>query len=693
MAKDLLFEIGTEEIPAHFISPALRSLADLAWQELKKRNLTFESIKTLGTPRRLTLYVGGLAEGQPDREEEVMGPPKSVAFDAQGRPTKAAEGFAKRQGVPLEELRFKETPKGTYVYVKKRLQGQKTIELLPEILTSLVKGISFPKSMRWGSHKLRFARPIRWFLALYGRQVVSFELAGIKAGGVTYGHRFMAPEPIEVEGLVDYVRKLREAYVIVEPEERLARTIEEITNIALSIKASVWKDQELIEENAHLVEFPYAILGSFDAEFLSLPKPVLITAMKEHQRYFAVVDKQGALLPRFIAVNNTKPADPSLLIAGHERVLRARLEDAKFYFERDKEIPLHVRVEGLKSVGYHAKLGSLYDKVLRLEALASWLAQRLAPDYVEEVKRAAHLSKADLLTELVQEFPSLQGIMGKEYALLSGEPEVVAEAIKEHYLPLSAGGDLPKTTAGAILALADKIDTLCAFFAIGERPSGAADPFGLRRAAYGFINIVLAHGFDFSLAALIRKALKELAPFMPQTPEEVVFQEVYDFIGKRLSGELTSRGFGEDLVKAVMAVGFDNLIDTYARLEALKRVKESPDFSALAIGFKRVMNMIKGISQPLSFDESLLLEEAEKALFRQYIRVEQEVLPLIDKKDYYEALRHFIELKQPIDRFFDEVFVMVEDETVKNNRLGLLQRIADLFLRIADLSYLREESS
>ena len=691
MAKDLLFEIGTEELPARFIDPALKELKRLAQEKLKALALEFEGLKTLGTPRRLTLYVAGLAERQPDRVEEIMGPPKKAAFDQEGNPTKAAEGFARKQGVSVADLRIKETPKGPYVYVEKKIPGQQTEDLLPDLLKKLITELPFPKSMRWGSYKIRFARPIRWLLAIYGGKTISFEIAGVSSGNLTYGHRFMAPDPIEVTGLVDYVQKLREAFVIVEPEERLARTLDEVTDAALSAKGRILEDRELLEENANLVEFPYATLGSFEEKFLALPRPVLITAMREHQRYFALVDEEGRLLPKFVAVNNTRPKDPSALVAGHERVLRARLEDAKFYFERDKKIPLAERVKELAHVGYHARLGSLYDKVKRLEALSSWLAKHLAPEKIDIVQRAAYLSKADLVTELVQEFPSLQGVMGREYALLSGEPEEVAQAIYEHYLPTHAGGELPRTIPGAIVSLADKIDTICAFFGIGERPSGAADPYGLRRAAYGLINIILDQRFVLSLKELVTEALNLLEDYLTEEKGKLP-SEIITFIGRRLEGELTSRGFADDLVQAVMAVGFDDLVDTYRRLEALKEVRESPDFPALAVGFKRVMNMVKKLRQQLSFDDRLLIEEAERALWQTYLAVKEESMPLIEAGKYQEALREFLKLKQPIDHFFDEVFVMVEDQVIRENRLALLQKIAKLFLSVADLSYLREEA-
>ncbi len=691
MAKDLLFEIGTEELPARFIDPALEALKKLAANEFENLDLKYDGLKALGTPRRLTLYVAGLTERQPDKTEEILGPPVSAAFDAEGHPTKAALGFAKKHGASVEDLKTKETPKGKYLCLIKAVSGKETFELLPDILSRLITSLPFPKSMRWGSHKIRFARPIRWLLALYGKQVVPLEIAGLKAGACTYGHRFMAPDAIEIEDFVGYVRRLREAFVIVEPEERLARTKDEITDAALEVHGEILEDHELLHENANLVEFPYATLGRFDEKFLALPRPVLITAMREHQRYFAVVNKEGHLLPYFVAVNNTKPPDPAILRSGHERVLRARLEDASFYFERDKKTPLAERVKELKNVVYHAQLGTLYEKTKRLEALSAWLARKLAPEKLELAQRAAHLAKADLVTELVQEFPSLQGIMGREYAKLSGEPEEVAEAIYEHYLPLSTGGELPRTVVGSIVALADKMDTLCAFFGIGEKPTGTADPFGLRRAAYGIIEIILKQGYSLSLASFINEALKLLEGFLTREPKEVLI-EVKQFIARRLEGSLAGRGFEDDAIRAVLAVGFDDPVDVLKRLEALTKIKKSPDFPSLAVGFKRVMYMTKKLEHKLPFQEKLLVEEAERELYEAYRRVREEVLPHLEAGRYEEVLKALLTLKGPIDRFFDDVFVMVEDETLRTNRLALLQRIAELFLSVADLSFLREES-
>ncbi len=690
MAKDLLFEIGTEELPARFLDPALKALKDLAAQEFHHLGLNYEGLKTLGTPRRLTLSVAGLQERQPDRQEEILGPPAKAAFDLEGRPTKAALGFAKKHQVSTEELQIKKTPKGEYICLVKTIKGKETFELLPDLLYRLIVSLPFPKSMRWASHKIRFARPIRWVLALYGKRVVPLEVAGLKAQALTFGHRFMAPEAFEVEDFVGYVRRLREAFVIVEPEERLARTKDEITAAALEVKGKALEDPDLLHENANLVEFPYATLGKFDKKFLALPEPVLITAMREHQRYFAVVDQEGKLLPYFIAINNIKPPDPSLLRAGHERVLKARLEDAGFYFERDRKIPLAERVKELANVVYHAKLGTLYDKTKRLEALSAWLARKLAPEKVSLAQRAAHLAKADLVTELVQEFPSLQGIMGREYALLSGEEKEVAEAIYEHYLPLTAGGKLPQTTTGALVALADKMDTLCAFFGIGEKPTGTTDPFGLRRAAYGLIEILLARGYSLSLSGFINEALKLLEDFLEKTPRETLL-EVKQFLARRLESALASRGFEKASIRAVMAVGFDDPQDVLKRLEALEKVRKSPDFTALAVGFKRVMNMVKKLEEELPFEEKLLVEEAERELYEAYRKVREEVFPYLEAGQYEKALGELLTLKGFIDRFFDKIFVMVEDKALRENRLALLQRIAKLFLSVADLSFIEEE--
>ncbi len=689
MGKDLLLEVGCEELPARFIEPALRSLAEEAERALSAAGLSFSGIRTLGTPRRLTLFVADLSERQPDRVEEIQGPPKRVAFDEAGNPTPAALGFARKQGVDLSAIQIKETPKGEYLFVEKRIPGRDTRELLPEILTGLLSRIHFPKTMRWGSHDFRFARPIRWLLALYGGEVVPLEVAGVRSDRFTYGHRFLSPGAIEVSGLDDYLEKLRKAFVLADPEERLRRTREEVARAAKEAGGLPEEGPDLLSENANLVEYPFALSGSFPEEYLELPEPLIITAMREHQRYFAVRNPEGRLLPAFVSVNNNRPRDPDVLRRGHERVLRARLEDARFYWQRDLEVRLSERVKELSGVVYHALLGTLAEKTERLKALSGYLSGLLFPEKKPLALRAAELSKADLVTEVVGEFPSLQGVMGRLYALKDGENPEVAEALFEQYLPRGAEDRVAETEVGIILSLAEKIDTLSAFFAVGERPSGASDPYGLRRAAYGLLRTLLHHRLSLSLREVFSFALWMLAEKgLLRVREAEVLSELLSFMERRLEGEFVSQGFPLDEVRAVLRVGSDDPEEVRRRLSALHAVREGPDFAALAVAFKRVMNMVKKLEQRYAVREELLQEPAEKDLWQAFLEVRERVEPLLSAGRYEEALKHFIRLKKPIDRFFDEVFVMVEDREVRENRLGLLQEMAELFLRVADLSEL-----
>ena len=689
MAKDLLFEIGCEELPARFIEPALQSMAEEARKLLAESNLAFGDIRTVGTPRRLTLLVYRLSEKQPDRTEEILGPPKKVALNEDGSFTKAALGFAKRQGVEPSELRIKSTPKGEYLCVEKHLPGKETRELLPELLKTLASRIYFPKTMRWGTHEFRFARPIRWLLSLYGKEVIPLEIAGVKSGPYTYGHRFLSPEAVAVESIEEYFETLRKKYVLVDPEERLRVTAEGVREAAQSLGGIAEEDPELLFENANLVEYPFALAGTFPGEYLKLPEALIITAMREHQRYFAVRDREGKLLPGFIAVNNNRPRDPEVLRKGHERVIKARLEDARFYYERDLRIPLPLRVKELSEVMYHARLGTLYEKTERLKSICGFLAEKLFPEKKGLALRAAELAKADLVTEVVGEFPSLQGEMGRIYALAAGEDEEVALALYEQYLPRGSEDRVAQSRVGILLSLGDKLDTLSAFFVIGERPTGAADPYGLRRSAYGLLKTILYHRLHLSLRELLSFTLfvlKRQESFRFNKAE--VLAELLAFLGKRLEGEFLAQGFPLAEVRAVLKVGFDDPYEAYLRLSALHKVRQSSDFEALSVGFKRVLNMVKKLTTRLSLNEEGLKEPAEKALREAFLEVRDRAEPLLEARRYEEALRAFTRLKLPIDRFFDEVFVMVEDRVLRENRLALLQEIADLFLRVADLSEL-----
>ncbi|QJA06320.1 glycine--tRNA ligase subunit beta [Thermosulfurimonas marina] len=689
MARDLLFEIGCEELPARFLEPALKSLSEEARGLFSEAALEFAEIRTLGTPRRLTLYVKDLSEKQPDRREEILGPPKRVAFDEKGQPTAAALGFARKQGVGLSEVRVKKTPKGEYLAVEKLLAGRRTTEILPEILRTLLARIHFPKRMRWGNHDFTFARPIRWLLALFGDEVVPLEVAGVKSSRVTYGHRFLAPKALEVRDFNHYLSALREAFVLVDPGERLEATRREVLRAAEEAGGRPEEDPELLSENAHLVEFPFALSGTFPEEYLELPEPLLITAMREHQRYFAVRDGKGRLLPAFVAVNNNRPRNPEILRAGHERVLRARLEDARFYYQRDLEIPLSERVRELSGVVYHAALGTLLEKTERLKALCGYLAERLFPEVKAFAVQAAELAKADLVSEVVGEFPSLQGEMGRIYALSAGKPPEVAEALAEQYLPRGAEERVALSPCGIVLSLADKADHLAAFFGIGERPTGAADPYGLRRAAYGLLKTLLRNELSLSLRELFTFTLWLLKNqgFLKR-PQDEVLSEILEFLARRLEGEFLAEGFPLDEVRAVIRVGADDPLEAHRRLAALHAVRQRPEFAALAVAFKRVMNMVRGLAERYSVDEGLFEKKEERVLYQVLQEVKAELAPLLSERRYQEALLLFTRLKDPIDRFFDEVFVMVKDEARRKNRLGLLQSIAEDFLKVADLSEL-----
>ncbi|NDY43082.1 glycine--tRNA ligase subunit beta [Dissulfurirhabdus thermomarina] len=683
--RPLLFEIGTEELPAGFLPGALEALEDLARRGLEAARLAHGPVRTLGTPRRLALFVDGLAEAQADLEERLTGPPAAAAFDGKGRPTRAAEGFARKHGVDVSALSVEETDRGAYVVLDRRVPGRPALEVLPGILAGLVTALPFPKTMRWGAHDLRFARPIRWLVALFGDDVVPLALAGVRSGRESRGHRFAAPGPVAVAAdLEAYRTALADRFVTADPADRRARVREAAEAAAAARGGRLLPDPELIDLNADLTEYPVAVCGDFDRRFLELPRPVLVTAMREHQKYFAVVDEAGDLLPHFVAVNNTPSPRPELVTRGHERVLRARLADAAFFFEEDRRRPLEAYVPGLADVVFHAPLGSMLDKTRRVEALARFVARRLDPAAEAGAARAARLAKADLLTEMVGEFPTLQGIMGREYALLSGETPEVADAIREHYLPVRAGGELPAGAAGAAVALADKADTVCATFAIGLQPSGTADPYGLRRLALGVIRILEDRSPPLRLDELVDAALAGL-PEGLGADLDAVRREVLDFFRARLVHELAGRGHPADTVEAAVRCGFEDPADCRRRVEALEAVRGRPEFAPLGTAFKRVMNILKDF-QGGGLDPERLAEPAERSLHEALSGMEAEVRQRFHDRDYEAGLVRLLDLKPHVDRFFDEVMVMAEDPAVRRNRLALLRRIADLFLAVGDLS-------
>lgn len=685
MSKELLLEIGAEEIPAGFVPKALASLEEMIRKELETARLNFDRITTMGTPRRLTLSVKGLPTVQPDAEITAMGPSKKAAYDAEGKPTKAAEGFARGQGVDVAALQIVSTDKGEYLAVTKQEVGRPVHELLAEILPRLVSGIPFKKSMRWADLDVRFARPIHWIVALFDSVVVPFCFGPIQSGNISRGHRFMANSPFPVQNLAHYLEECERHFVIVDQERRKETIRKETHRIARTTGGQLLPDEALLDEVTYLVEYPSAIMGTIPAEFLVVPKEVLITSMRSHQRYFSVVDESGKLLPYFITIPNTLAEDPTVVVKGNERVLRARLSDARFFFDEDRKVRLENRVESLKSVVYQQKLGSSYEKMERFKALAEYLAEQLNPEVKQQASRAAYLCKADLVSGMVGEFPEVQGIMGREYALHDGEDAAVANAIAEHYLPIQAGGDLPASDSGAFVSLADKLDTLCGCFGVGLIPTGAADPYALRRATIGIISIILDKGYRLSLSSLIGKALDLLAPTLLR-PRDEVERDLMEFFRGRFVN-LLGNGLPTDVVEAVVVAGFDDLADCAQRIRALDTFRQRDDFQPLTVAFKRVCNIVKeGVDAPV--DPTLFSDEAEHTLYRVLQETRAAALDKIGDSQYLEALSDIASLKWAVDAFFDAVMVMAEDPAVRANRLALLTSINRLFSKIADFNRL-----
>lgn len=683
--RELFLEIGCEEIPAGFIPRATAEMEAIITKELTLARLSYSEIKTLATPRRLALVVKGLPAVQPDAEITATGPSVKAAYDAAGKPTRAAEGFARGQGVDVAALQTITTDKGEYLFVSKQEAGRPTYELLTELLPALVANIPFKKSMRWGDQEVRFARPIHWIVALFDGTVVPFSFGTIESGKLSRGHRFMANTTFPVSDFAGYLIECERHFVIPDPEKRKEIIRRETHRVAAAAGGHLLPDEELLEQVAYLVEYPSAVHGTFSAEFLKVPKEVLITSMRSHQRYFSIVDAGGALLPGFITINNTLTEDPSVVVKGNERVLRARLSDARFFFEEDQKVRLDERVESLKKVVYQQKLGTSFEKMERFRALAEGLAAQLDPAVKASASRAAWLCKADLVSAMVGEFPEVQGVMGREYALLEGESADVAIAIAEHYLPTQAGGELPASDIGAFVSIADKMDTICGCFGVGLIPTGAADPYALRRATIGVIAIILDKGYRLSLHSLIDASLKLLAAKLIR-PQEQVADDVLEFFRARFVNLLGS-SFAADAVDAAIAAAFDDLVDVRARITALAEFKSRPDFAPLSVAFKRVGNIIKeGVDVPV--DPSLFQDEAESALHEATHSVKSSAELLISSGAWLGALTEIATLGGPVDRFFDKVMVMAEDQRVRTNRLALLTAIARLFGKIADFSRL-----
>ena len=688
MAKDFLLEIGVEELPARFLTPALEQLSGLAETALKENRLAHGEIITCGTPRRITLFVRKVADTQESLAQEVKGPAVKVAFNAAGEPTRAALGFAKSNGVQVDELVRRSVGPVEYVFAVKKEEGRTAGEVLPALAPMLVTGLHFAKPMRWGSLEMRFARPIRWLLCLYGDNVVGFELAGLQSENHTFGHRFLSAGRLEVPGAGAYFDVMRKANVVVDVNERREDIRRQVIAVAKQEGGRADIDPELLDEVTNLVELPTALCGSFDEGYLEMPEEVLITPMREHQRYFPVRGNDDRLLARFIAVSNGGADNIDIVRAGNEKVLRARLSDAAFFWQEDLKTPLEEKVEGLKKVVFQESLGTVYEKVQRITALADFLAGCLSasPAEREDALRAARLSKADLLTNMVYEFPELQGIMGREYALRSGEPAGVTMAVYEHYLPRFAGDELPNTLPGQILSIADKMDTLAGCFGVGIQPTGSQDPYALRRQALGICHIIIEGGLVLSLRELIEKAYSGFAGRVKMKLSlGKVTSEMEEFFKQRLRGMFNESGLPYDTVDAVLSSGIDDISGAWLRGGALQQFRAEPAFGELLTAFTRAYNLGKKAAHD-RVEPAFFETEAEKELYGAFQSVSVAVETGLANRGYARALAYVADLRQPVDRFFAEVMVMVDNEQVRDNRLALLKQIADLAGRIADLN-------
>ena len=689
--RDLLFEIGTEEIPASFIKPALAQLGDKFALKAAEQKICHGTVQVMGTPRRLALLVWDIADKQEDIREELLGPSKSASFDGEGNATRAAEGFARSKGVQVSDLKVVDTPKGEYLMLEREIKGQETATLLPVILHELILELSFAKSMKWGSNRLSFARPVQWIVALLGSEIVAVNHEGIQSSDESRGHRFNANKLVKIKDAANYEKQLFDMKIIVDPEKRRAGVINEIKKaVAESSElghGKVLVDDNLVDTVTNLIETPHGICGTFDEKFLQLPAEVLITSMREHQKSFPVADGSGKLLAGFVAVNNTAVNNVEVTRKGHQRVLRARLEDALFFFNADKKIRLDDRHDKLQGIIFQARLGTMYEKTERLVKLVRILAEQVNLSVVDDCCRAAALCKSDLLSDMVGEFPALQGIMGGAYAVNDGENQIVATAIREHYMPKRAEADIPSTDAGALLALADRIDTLAGCFGIGQVPSGTADPFGLRRISLAILHIIEGRGYRLSLPELIHKALALYGDKVNGSAETV--DSVISFIKRRFVNDCVGRGLGGGIVDGVVSVTFEDVNDSLERINAFTVSRKEPSFKVLASSFKRIKNIIKS-NEDTEVKPALFEEDAEKELHTLFVNVHSRMEKHIAVKDYTQALEIMLEMKEPVDRFFDDVMVMADDAAVKKNRLNLLTAIGDLILKIGDISKMQE---
>jgi glycyl-tRNA synthetase beta chain len=682
----LLLEIGTEEIPARFLPAAIQDLQDNTKPILSENSVDFSEIKVYATPRRLVLMITGLPEIQSGRVREVFGPPKKIAFDGKGSPTEAALKFASSQGVHVESLVIKKKDKGEYVVSVIEEKGIPVKDILPEILKRIVFSIRFPKTMRWGNGSIRFARPIHWILAIFDNDVIPFEVDGIKSNNMTYGHRFLSPAKFQIKEIKSFKNLLENNSVIVDQEERKKTILKGIRRLSSSVGGVPIEDEELIETVNFLVEYPFPVLCSFQEDYLELPKELLVTVMKDHQKFFAIEDRQGRLINHFIVISNTRGENEEIVRIGAERVIKARFEDARFYFKEDRKKTLNERIVELRKVIYQEKLGSLYEKTERVVSLIEFLSDRAAPLKKDKLIRAAWLSKTDLVTGVVKEFPELQGIIGKYYALSDGEDNEIAGGIEEQYLPRHSGGVLPGTEVGDLLSIADKMDNIVSFFSLGHIPTGSEDPFALRRQALGIIAIMLEKGYPLPMKDLISNALKNLKSLfsLPEKTEEKIFQ----FFEQRFEPVFSERGYSPDILHSVLFMSLDfSVKEIEGRIDALRRFKNEKIYDDFLLAIKRVHNILpKATTFRLKIE--LLIEEPEKMLKHRMDALKSQIKSLLEEKRYFDAILLLADITGPINNFFERVLVMDKNEGIKLNRLALLKEAWVTAITIADFSKL-----
>lgn len=712
--EKLLFEIGTEEIPAKFMPGILKQLKELTAAKMQELRIPFEDITVYGTPRRMAFIAGGVAETQADVVVEAKGPSVKIAY-VSGAPSKAAQGFARGQGVDVKDLVVRDN----YVYAVKHLAGQPVVELLPGLLMDILTSLSFPKTMRWADYEFRFVRPIRWMVALFGDQIIPVEICGVKSGKFSMGHRFMQQSlkaaaesqgllsaalskvgnkvysalagvkgAVEIPSAGDYKKVMYDNFVMVDQDERRALILQQIKDLAAQNGGEAEINEDLLEEVNYLVEWPTALCGKFEEKFLSLPKECIITPMREHQRYFPVLDEDGNLLNKFITVRNGGSEHLDIVTHGNERVLRARLSDAEFFFNEDRATKLEDRLEKLKTVSFQEGLGNMYDKSERLVKMAEMLRFAInTPVDEEELRRCALLCKTDLVTGMVIEFTELQGVMGREYALLDGEKPEVATGIFEHYLPRFAGDALPATTIGRIVGIGDKLDNICATFSRGLAPTGSQDPYALRRQALGVINILIDANYHISLAKIIAGTLY-LLDIKPEETGKLVPQ-IMEFFKQRLRNLLMDQGIRYDVIDAVFAdKRNDDMVDLAVRCKALAAYVEAENAEPLVQVSVRVSNLCKKIEKEVAISGALFKDESENKLHEVVAAVSKEIIPEIVLYDYAAVLKAGEKVIEPVNAFFDNVMVMDEDENVKNNRLAMLEEVRGIVNAVGDLSLL-----